>query len=148
MTANVRFATRLSPDRQRVTVALMMDDQPLGFADVESSELEELIALLATRRAEMADQVAAEIEPGARLTAIIDPLWRAKTESHGTPDGVLLALRHPGLGWITSLFSRAEVLRLGQSLLALAAAMPSAEGGQHHLPALAGDGADAPALRA
>jgi hypothetical protein len=148
MTENVRFATRLSPDRQRVTVALMMDDQTLGFADVESSELEELIALLATRRAEMAEPVVPEIEPNTRLTAIIDPAWRAKTASPVAPDGVLLALRHPGLGWITSLFSRAEVVRLGQSLLSLAASAPLSERGQHHLPPLAGDGADAPAVRA
>jgi hypothetical protein len=119
MVANMKFALTLAEDRQSVTITMLMNDTPLGHAIVEAPELEELVQLLAAHRASMAEEVPTEIEPLAMLTAVADPMWRTKIPSSSPVPGVVLALRHPGLGWLANLLPRREAEALGQSLLDL-----------------------------
>lgn len=119
MAANMKFSTILSEDRQTVTITLLDGETPLGHAIVEAPELEGMIELLAANRASMADPVSSDIEPLARLTTLTDPIWRTKIPSASPFPGVLLALRHPGFGWITSFLPRNEAQAMGESLLNL-----------------------------
>ena len=58
-----------------------------------------------------------------RLEAVVDPRWR--TEPYYTLKGVMLALRHPGHGWVSFLLPPAEALALGKSLMGLSEQLPA-----------------------
>jgi hypothetical protein len=109
----------LSEDLQKVTMTLLMDGGPLGHIIMEAPEVELLIHQMAAFRANMAEAVPMDIEPRARMVATDDPAWKAKIPSNAPKPGVVLALRHPGLGWLTHLLPKGEAHKLGQSLLAL-----------------------------
>lgn len=95
----------------------------LAHVALEVPELDSLVRLLADLRAGLDDPVPASLDPGARLVALVDPLWQAKLPSSpDAPDGVTLALRHPGLGWLGFLLPPCEAAALGQSLTQLAQA--------------------------
>lgn len=115
----IQVSTILSDDRNQVTLTILEDEKPLAHVILEVPEIEEIIQLLAANRASMAEPVPAEIEPLARLAAIDDPVWRTKRPSNSPKPGVLLALRHPGFGWLPALLPSQEAANLGQSLLDL-----------------------------
>ena len=47
---------------------------------------------------------------------MIDPAWRAERSPHADIDGVLVRLRHIGLGWVSFLLPRKEGSALGKWL--------------------------------
>jgi hypothetical protein len=85
--------------RTETTLELWMNGEPLGHINLATPELEQVIHQLAGHRAMHADEVPRDLDPGARLNAVVDPVWRVA--GHRTPQGRLLALRHPGLGWLS-----------------------------------------------
>ena len=97
----------------------------LAHVALETPELDSLVRSLADLRAAMGDPVPATLDPGARLTVLVDPAWQTRLPAAGTgPEGgaaAVLALRHPGLGWLGFLLPRAEAAALGHSLTRLAA---------------------------
>jgi hypothetical protein len=95
----------------------------LAHVALEAPELDSLVRLLADLRAGLGDPVPASLDAGARLVALVDPAWQARLPSSpDAPEGVTLALRHPGLGWLGFLLPPREAAVLGQSLVQLAAA--------------------------
>ena len=112
----MRLDMVLSEDRLKLTLTLLMDGVPLGHIILEAPDVEDAIHNLAAARSSMADQVPTEIEPSARILALDNPLWRTKIPTQSPKPGILLALRHPGLGWIVSLLPKEEASKLSQSL--------------------------------
>lgn len=93
----------------------------LAHVVLETPELDTLIRALADLRAALGDPVPAALDPGARLTVLIDPAWQAKPPAPGTGQGgAILVLRHPGLGWQGFLLPRTEAAELGYALVRLA----------------------------
>ncbi|MFT3791969.1 MAG: hypothetical protein QM741_13040 [Rudaea sp.] len=63
-------------------------------SQLSAAELDELIARAAVRRAAL--EPAPPAQPPEKAEAIVNPAWHTSP----LPNGVLLMLRHPGLGWV------------------------------------------------
>lgn len=83
----------------QVNLTLKKDGATIGGMGLLASDMDDLIARLARARAAMKDTVPATLEPGARLSPIPAPAWLIKQQLQ--PPGALLALRHPGVGWLS-----------------------------------------------
>ena len=114
MSDKMALTTTLREDRAEVTLELHQNDAPIGHIRLEAPELEGLIHHLAANRAGLIDQVPRELDPGTRLNPIVDPVWRAQPDDDG---GVLLAIRHPGLGWLSFVLPQAECKNMAKYLL-------------------------------
>jgi hypothetical protein len=82
---------------QQVTIQIEENDVPLAHAIFDPPELEQLIHQLAMERVKLKDEVAMELDPGTRLPTLVDPAWRVDSRNGMKA----LALRHPGLGWLS-----------------------------------------------
>ena len=86
-------------DRGAVRLTISRDDQPVFGARLEGPELDELIRGLGQGRRQLADPVAPARDEPARLTAaVVEPGYLVGTNSRKRE--ALLALRHPGFGWL------------------------------------------------
>lgn len=124
MQKQIGISIQVSDDGQKVNISIVEENKPLAHAILESVELEELIEGLSAARSKMADPVPNEIEPSGITKAIDDPAWRTRLPKNAPKPGVLLLLRHPGLGWLSAFFPPHEAANLGQSLVQLAATPP------------------------
>jgi hypothetical protein len=113
----MRLDVLISPDQRTATIVLRMQDDPLGHMILDAAGLELLIKNLAGARAVMEEPVAREIASGTELISVLDPAWRTRTPPHPSVPGPLLALRHPGFGWISFVLPDHEARSLGQWLL-------------------------------
>jgi hypothetical protein len=100
--------------------------QALAHVVLEAPELDSLVRLVADLRAGLADRVPASLDPGARVVALVDPALKTARPTGTLPDGIILALRHPGLGWLAFLLPPPKAVALGTSLLQLAQSAPAA----------------------
>ena len=66
----------------------------IDISQLSAVELDELIARAAVQRASLEPAQAAQ--PPEKAEAIVHPAWHTAP----LPNGVLLILRHPGLGWL------------------------------------------------
>ena len=81
--------------------------------------------VLADLRSRLSEPVPAALDPGSRLVVQVDPAWRTRPPAAGAErDGILLVLRHRGLGWLGFLLPRAKAAALGRSLVRLARRRP------------------------
>jgi hypothetical protein len=90
---------------------------------LDAAGVDELLDGLAVLRGAMADAVPARLEPSARLNAIADPAWN--TSRCDAPNGVTLALRHTGFGWLAFILPAHEARGMGSSLVQIASALGS-----------------------
>lgn len=110
----------LAEERDRVVLEMRENGIALGHILYEAPELESLIRIIANQRAGLLDPVSPELDPGSRLEVIPDPAWATRRpKDPGRERDVVLALRHPGLGWVSFLLPPHEAAALGQSLTAL-----------------------------
>jgi hypothetical protein len=94
-----RLELAVEDARQAVRLSVSDDDRLLFSARLEGPELDELIRGLSQARAQLAEEVAPELDEGARLAdVVVDPSYLIGKNS-GTGEA-LLALRHPGYGWL------------------------------------------------
>lgn len=124
MQKQIGIGIQVSHDGQKVNISITEGNQPLAHAILEIPELEQLIEGLSVARSKMADPVPNEIEPSGITKAIDDPIWRTRLPKNAPNPGVLLLLRHPGLGWLSAFFPQHEAANLGQSLVQLSSAQP------------------------
>lgn len=89
----------LEDDRAALQLRLSSGEVELFSARLEAPELDDLIHALALGRAQLADEVAPELDEGARITdTAVDPAYLVgKNAAKGQ---ALIAFRHPGLGWL------------------------------------------------
>jgi hypothetical protein len=104
--ARMELRSRVDATRQNAVIEMWMDGKPLGHVIFDAATLEGHISVLADQRANMVDEVPKELEPGARLEAIVDPAWRVP--ANHPAEGIVLALRHPDLGWLSFVFPHKE----------------------------------------
>ena len=104
-------------DGMEVAVEMHIDGELKAHILFDAATLEDNIHMLAKARAGMKDQVTPKLEAGMRLEAIVDPAWQ--TEARHDAGGVMLALRHPGFGWVSFLLPQTEAQALGASLTGL-----------------------------
>ena len=101
-------------------VTLQFHTQPASSNELtlSATQLDELIFVLGTARAKMAEQIPTEplVGPLTREAVVIDPIWRTTRPPHQSLDGLLLRLQHPGLGWLTFLLPHHECIALGEWL--------------------------------
>jgi hypothetical protein len=111
----------LTEDRSQMILQLEEAGFALGHIKYDAPEIETLLRHIARARSEMAETVPSEIDPGARIQSIIDPDWITRIPVDAPLAGVLLAIRHPGLGWLGNLLPPHDARNLGRSLLELSA---------------------------
>ncbi len=116
----MELRVRLNEARTEATIELCIEGKPLGQIHLPAAELEGFIHQLASHRWRMAEEVPPELDPGVRLEAVPDAAWQTpekwKKLPSGGAEGKMLALRHPGLGWLTFLFSDKEAQRIAEYL--------------------------------
>ncbi|CUK14606.1 hypothetical protein RUE5091_03773 [Ruegeria denitrificans] len=95
----------------KCVIELKKDKQSLGLMLLDAAEVESWIRNLASLRAQMTEQVAPALDPSFRIEGPFDPAWRIPKDPQ---DGVrLLALRHPGLGWVAYGLPVKEAKKIG-----------------------------------
>lgn len=113
--AKVTFRAFLNPIGEAV-LQMELEDEPVVHQLLDAGGLTQVIQDLMILRGTMTDEVSREIDPGSRLYALTDPLWRGQDSK--TPGfAKLLALRHPGFGWLTALFPEKEARGIAAFLL-------------------------------
>lgn len=101
-------------------VTLQIDERgkPLAHITLEEPEFTALLHSLTKLRAKMTDPIPLTLEPGARLDAFLSPrTFVGKGHSKQRRETVL-ALRHPGLGWVAGSFEPDGLKQLAEALLA------------------------------
>ena len=118
-----RMALNASVDssREHVVIELSMDGKPLGHIELDSASVEKHIHDLAQQRANLIDPVTPTLDAGSRLEAIVDPRWRVPKPIE---QGRVLALRHPGLGWLSFVFPDKEARAIAAWLTKESPAQP------------------------
>jgi hypothetical protein len=107
----------LSDDRHTASVEFLSEGVPQHKATYNASELDELIASLSEARARLAEEVRRDHREGLqREIVVVDPMWRTELASALGLDGVMLRMRHQGLGWTTFLLPHREATALGDWL--------------------------------
>ena len=109
--------TGVSEDRQTAVLEMHEDGNPLAHMLVDASTLEAVIRQLAVLRSQMAEEVTPALDPMSRLEAVPQPAWLVPNQ-HSGPGGVLMALRHPGYGWLGFLLEKENAHALGKALQA------------------------------
>lgn len=115
--AKMTLKSILSDDRKTVTLELWDEEKPYAHIIYEAPEVALLIEQLAGHRAQMADEVVRELDPGALVRGTVDPVWVTQPTPASHPGGASVILRHPGLGWLGFLFPPNEAKKLGDWLL-------------------------------
>jgi hypothetical protein len=93
----------------------VLDDatgQGSAQAHLTPSDLEAAIRILVLRRSDMPEQPAIEIEDATALPVVRDPIWAVPENQ---PDeGVVFAVRHPGIGWLQFHFDPEEAAKVAR----------------------------------
>ena len=83
---------------------------------LSGAEAESRIQAVGDARSKLNDAVASTLDPGSRLRPIVDPNW--KVEDYRVPEGRIISLRHPGLGWLTFILSEDSASEMVRQLTA------------------------------
>jgi hypothetical protein len=107
----------LAADGGTTTIRFKSDEKTAYETSCSSSQIDELIVMLGAARARMTNPISFEpIPAGKRETVVINPTWRSDHSFHVSLDGLLLRLRHSGLGWVTFLLPHHEAISLADWL--------------------------------
>lgn len=102
-----------SKDGAHVEIALESGGEVVGRAELDAAGAEAHVRQVAEQRAGLAEPVPQGLAVGAPLEGVFDPVWHVQD----APDGVvILALRHPGLGWLSFALPPEEVQPLTEAI--------------------------------
>jgi len=116
MSADDRMKVTIETDKRRdnLAIELARDGKSLGRVIFAASDVEALLLSIAEVRSSLREQVIPELEPKFRIATVEEPAWRI---SNPTPDGRrMLALRHPGFGWLGFLLDRDRANAISRGL--------------------------------
>lgn len=98
-----------------VRLAIVAGGEELAVSLLEAADLEELIEGLAMARARLIDQVPLALDNNIRVVGVPNPAHRVL---RGPPDtGCILAVRHPGYGWLHYMLPPAAATKLSRDLV-------------------------------
>ena len=108
----------LADDRNHVNLQLLNDGKVVGQSTLSADEIDVVITGLGRFRAMLNQPVRPEPDQsgGAQEFLVVDPAWRTVQSPHAEVDGIVMRLRHLGLGWVSFLLPRQEGRALGKWL--------------------------------
>jgi hypothetical protein len=113
----VKISVSTSADCSHALIDLVGAGRSSAAIKLSALELEGVLHQIAATRACLAEPVPDEVKEGSGVVAIYNPRWGLTVPSgEGVPPGILMLLRHPGLGWISFLVPPDESEALGRSL--------------------------------
>lgn len=113
----------VGPDsaREKVVLNVLVDDSNAVSAEFSASETEDLMEKIAFARAALKEEVISELDPMAKMKfTVMDPAWRTSADIAARDteaEGILLALRHTGFGWLSFFLPYKEAGALGRWLV-------------------------------
>jgi hypothetical protein len=115
MTDDSKIDFRLTPldGGQGVRLETFVDEASVSWVELGAEGLDALIADLAAARAELTQPVAEAFDPATAPPPTEDPAWWVADPD---PQGIGLALRHPGLGWLGFYLPKDEALQMARWL--------------------------------
>jgi hypothetical protein len=96
-------------DERTARLEFAFEDGHKSSVNMDSADMDALIENFATVRAAMSDPVPEQLDPIPRLPTTEAPKWWVYDPR---PDGHMLALRHPGFGWLGFLLPQESALSL------------------------------------
>ena len=105
----------MTPDHQMVVLQFYEDGKALGHLLLTGAETEHLIGRLSDGRASLAESVPVTLDPGSRLPVTAAPEWAVRERPPGEASKVL-ALRHPGIGWLAFHLEKDRAEAIGREL--------------------------------
>ncbi len=109
-----RTAIAVAPGKDSVSIQIRSEEHNVSL---NAADLDRLIFSLGQARAEMSEHVPLDLPQGTKIAAQIDPRWIANVSPHPSLAGILLNLRHSGLGWLGFVLPPHEARALGKWLL-------------------------------
>lgn len=104
-------------ERRQAVVELWRGEEPLGHIRLPALALERLIHRLSECRALLEEEVPRKYEEmSAPAGVVIEPTWSVLTQPGERTK--ILALRHPGLGWLPFVLPEHQQLTLAKVLAA------------------------------
>jgi hypothetical protein len=94
-------------------IGLFENDKPCPEVKLDASDIDGLIAALAEFRSNMTPEISSTLSSGS-FQSIVDPLWNALASP--LLPGKIVAVRHPGYGWVGFQFPSDEAAKLGAFL--------------------------------
>jgi hypothetical protein len=122
--ARIAIHCAATEDREQVVIEIRDGDRGLAHAILDASDTEALIRRLGQLRAALNDPVPGELDPGARIEFANAPAWKVP-DTHSGPSDLVLALRHPGLGWLGFLLEAERAKEIGTALIETPPKRPS-----------------------
>jgi hypothetical protein len=111
---SVDFNVSRRPDQDAIAFEMAENGTSLAKAILDASDIDNIISILSKARMSLKDEVPRALEPQARLEAVLDPVWKCPAKHSG--EGKVLAVRHPGLGWLAFDFPEDQATEVGQWL--------------------------------
>lgn len=94
---------------------LLRNEQGLAMEKrLDALDLESLIEHLSDLRSKLLPQVSTEFVPGVPCCVVINPAWRAFRDTSLPDHPQVVALRHPGLGWLAARLPDHEAINLSR----------------------------------
>jgi hypothetical protein len=123
--AKMIYQVGLSPDGQSAVLNIQQDGKPetLQHLILDAPGLEDLISNLSKVRSALPEVVTPSLDPGSRLDIQADPAWLVP-DAHSGPPGIVLALRHAGLGWLAFHLPKDGAKALSTALASVAEKQP------------------------
>lgn len=112
--ARMMIKQSVSADRQLCVIELHKNGAPLGHIELDAASLEGLIHDLGKARASMIEEVSPSLDPGSRIEAVVNPSFLVPKDLEIGKR--VLALRHPGLGWVAFLLTLDYSKEIGRLL--------------------------------
>ncbi|MGJ4893809.1 hypothetical protein ACQR2B_06445 [Bradyrhizobium oligotrophicum] len=106
--------TTADANRENVLLEMQEDGKPLAHMLLDGASAEGLIHQIGHWRSQLEDEVSPALDPKSLLHAIVDPGWMIDGAKH--EGRRLLAMRHPGLGWIAFLIPDGEATKMAEWL--------------------------------
>jgi len=122
MSSSVEFANvkLSSPSPTELTIELIKDGNPATEVVFSTAEIDSIISSLSQFRRSMTPNVPAERPTSSLEGTVVDPgiqILTVSPDQGQTEPRQLLSLRHPGMGWLSFLLSRAVSASVGHALL-------------------------------
>lgn len=114
--SQMTYQAGVTENRDAVVLELRQDEKALARIILDAPTVHDLIRNLAKCRAALLETIAVELDPGARIEVTQSPAWRIP-DKHSGSFGTVLALRHPGMGWLGFVIEPERAQQIGQALI-------------------------------